>query len=55
MAGRLLTSLDHSLQRRARANAAAAVRENARLADQRRQAWLSLPPAEPAPRLTRRA
>ena len=38
MAVRLLVSFDQSLQRRARANAARAVAQNARLAQQRVQA-----------------
>ena len=52
MQSRLLISIDHSLARRARANAAAAVRADARNAAERREAVAALlsPPSDVAAR-----
>lgn len=49
MAGNLLSSIDRSLTQRARSNAAAAVRADARHAEQRREATQALtsPPSVP--------
>lgn len=54
MAGNLLSSIDRSLTRRARSNAAAAVRADARHAEQRREASQALTSVTAVPDQTSR-